>query len=667
MTVGAGGILTSGSLLLGRFLVSQLTRYGLQTLFNHHSSIVLSQMWEMNVEGSGSIKTLGNFKTLPDANTKPNVGGSATAVMYDAGKILQMGGNGNTEQNPSSNQASVFDISDISSGNVQVSDTSPMNHPRRYADANVLPDGTVLVNGGSKNSNNDGSDAVLQNEIWNPKTGQWTLGPPAAVYRGYHSSTVLLPNGAVFTSGGGIPGPIDHLNQQIYFPPYLFNKSGETSVRSERPKIVSMSSNSLDYQDILKLEIDSKSKAISEVSFIALPAVTHGFDSNQRRVTLEFSPSNVGIDVMLPSSRNLAPPGYYYLTVVDSNGVPSTSVIVALESAAPVAPPEVVEPKTEATDELINGSFESNTMSSTTYEIVDTSTIPGWKSENGEPMELWKNGFVGISAPDGEFFIELDANAGFPDSIFQDLNTKANSKYAISFAIRSRSGDVGSESEKVYVQWCGKEVNQNGYSAAKAGEWTTINISVIGTGSVCRLTLHESYSDGANNGLGVLLDDVAFAETSNNLIVNGSFEENSIPAGQWKHVPASQVNGWSSSTDQPLEIWGKGLLGVDGVDGSNILELDAATGELDVIYQDVSTQSGQSYKLSFFLRARTSGAETVTVTWSGDTVGSYTAKAEWTKIEADVTGSGGNDRLIFQESSSENDGLGVLLDNISLV
>lgn len=127
--------------------------------------------------------------------------------MYAPNKIIQVGGNGNTNDGLSSRLASLVDISDLEQG-VQVTETTDMHIPRRYADATVLPNGRVFVSGGSRNSNQDGEDAVLETETWNPDSETWTLGPLAAVYRGYHSTAALLANGAVFTSGGGIPGPI---------------------------------------------------------------------------------------------------------------------------------------------------------------------------------------------------------------------------------------------------------------------------------------------------------------------------------------------------------------------------------------------------------------------------------------------------------------------------
>ena len=113
--------------------------------------ISTEKVWEMHTEGDGSIRTLGTFKTPADKTTRPNVGPTSTAVMYDTSKIIQVGGNGyyNGYDSPSSASASVFDISGIASGRINVRNTASMKNARQWANATVLPTGKVLVTGGS--------------------------------------------------------------------------------------------------------------------------------------------------------------------------------------------------------------------------------------------------------------------------------------------------------------------------------------------------------------------------------------------------------------------------------------------------------------------------------------------------------------------------------------
>ena len=294
------------------------------------------KMWELQTSGNGSIRTIRDFKTPANNATRPNVGPTSTAVMYDTGKILQVGGNGyyNNYQTHSSASATIFDITGIGNGRVDVTETTPMANPRQWGSAVVLPTGRVLVVGGSRFGDEAGHNAVLATETWNPATGQWTTGASSTLYRGYHSTTSLLPNGTVIVSGGGVPGPLRNSNAEIYYPPYLFRQQNGQSVLATRPRIVSMSSTTLNFNQTVDVQTGT-GDVIGEVSLIAVSSVTHSFDSNQRRMKLGFQRNANGLTVTMPHSPNLAPPGYYLLSVVDNAGVPSTSMMISIGAAAP--------------------------------------------------------------------------------------------------------------------------------------------------------------------------------------------------------------------------------------------------------------------------------------------------------------------------------------------
>jgi len=87
----------------------------------------------------------------------------------------------------------------------------------------------------------------------------------------------------------------------------------------------------------------SDAARIGSASLIALGSVTHAFDENQRYVPLTFATNGNGLDVQAPTNSNLAPPGYYMLFLVDTNGVPSIASILRLpspsnDSQPPTAP-----------------------------------------------------------------------------------------------------------------------------------------------------------------------------------------------------------------------------------------------------------------------------------------------------------------------------------------
>ncbi|HKA58799.1 MAG TPA: galactose oxidase-like domain-containing protein, partial [Gemmatimonadales bacterium] len=201
--------------------------------------------------------------------------------------------------------------------------TDPMTKARWNLNATVLPDGQVLVTGGVSGDRSNASLKVNTTEMWNPSNGHWTtLASSAPLLRGYHSTTLLLPDGRLIHAGGGAGGgTIDNLNYEIFSPPYLF--------RGARPAVTGVTGTQ-GYGQVLTVETPDGA-SITKVSLIRFGSVTHAFDEGQRLVWLTFSQTTGGITVNLPSSRNNAPPGPYLLFLVNNNGVPSIGQILRLQ------------------------------------------------------------------------------------------------------------------------------------------------------------------------------------------------------------------------------------------------------------------------------------------------------------------------------------------------
>ncbi len=277
-------------------------------------------MWSIN-PSAGSLRILGQLTTT-------GVGASATSAMYDEGKILLAGGGNrnNNETAPSSNQATAIDINGPSPIVVPV---SPMHYARSWSTAVTLPTGKVLVLGGTQTGNNGGADAVYPGEIWDPLTGNWTQTASASAIRVYHSTAILLPDGSVLNAGGGVPGPVDNFNGQIYFPPYLFARQGNSVVWSQRPSIIALSAVP-SYGRPVGLTLDHPDR-IASVSLVSLAAETHSHNTDQRRVAVAFTQVGPTVTAVIPPSATILPPGYYQLHVVDTNGVPSVGVVIELK------------------------------------------------------------------------------------------------------------------------------------------------------------------------------------------------------------------------------------------------------------------------------------------------------------------------------------------------
>jgi hypothetical protein len=267
----------------------------------------LQQSYYLSASGSGSWTYVGDR-----LYGKRDYG---SAVMYEPGKILYVGGGRTT------NTAEVIDLNQASP---RWQWTGTMAYARRLLNATVLPDGTVLVTGGSSGTAvNDETRPVYAAELWNPDTGTWTVLASNAVVRVKHSTALLLPDGRVVLAGGGeVVGATDHRDAEFFSPPYLFNQDGTPAAR---PQISSAPGTTYYGQSFTVSTPDAAS--IAKVAWVRLGSVTHAFDQNQRYVPLAFTRTGTGVVVTPPASRNVAPPGHYMLFLLNADGVPSVAKI----------------------------------------------------------------------------------------------------------------------------------------------------------------------------------------------------------------------------------------------------------------------------------------------------------------------------------------------------
>ena len=293
--------------------------------------------WYLDTSGRGSIRSVGDFQRPFDNATRPNIGPTSTAVMFDVGRILQVGGNGakNQHDTVSSERATVIDLNE---GAPIIRDTAPMRYRRQWANATVLPSGRVVVTGGTRRADNGGADAVLAAEQWEPSTGEWSTLAEAATVRNYHSASALLPNGTILAAGGGVPGgegaPPANFNAEVFYPPYLFRSDGGRAALSDRPRIRSASGKRFAYGEEFQLEL-ADDRTIERVSLLGLSSTTHSFDMGQRFVAGAFTQSGARLTVTAPASSAIAPPGYYQLVSVDAAGVPARGFIIELGAQLP--------------------------------------------------------------------------------------------------------------------------------------------------------------------------------------------------------------------------------------------------------------------------------------------------------------------------------------------
>jgi hypothetical protein len=278
-------------------------------------SNVLSRYLMPGGSGTWTTTGLGN-----GGNRVGPVRDYGSAVMLDS-KVLYIGGGGRTCPEIPSNTAEQIDLA---AGTPTWSAVASMAFHRRQTNATILPDGEVLVTGGTSACGaTDESGAVFAPEAWDPATGQWSTWATASVVRVYHSTALLLPDGRVLSTGSGDGGgTTQQYSYQIFSPPYLF--------KGERPTY-NLASNVMHYGQAFQVTTVNAA-SISKVTIIRLSSTTHAFNTGQRLRTLSFTKAADGQSLTLtaPASGRKAPPGPYMLFILNDKGVPSVAQTILL-------------------------------------------------------------------------------------------------------------------------------------------------------------------------------------------------------------------------------------------------------------------------------------------------------------------------------------------------
>ncbi|MFK8028573.1 MAG: galactose oxidase-like domain-containing protein, partial [Gammaproteobacteria bacterium] len=315
----------------------------MQTLLdeaNFHLSAGGNDEWyaQLAVQPNGRVFHGGPSQTLHSFDP---VGGTATEelgqltgnryrmwgniVAYDAGKVLMLGGLDFSEDNKAAN-ANVY-LVDLNGATPVITSGAPMNYPRVFNSSTTLPNGEILLVGGNTNGINFSDDnSILPAEIYNPTTNSWRIVDSIDVPRNYHSTAILLKDGRVLSAGGGACGEdiingatcsTNHLDGQIFTPPYLFNSDGTPATR---PTLSNVPAQTGTGQQITV----TASSDTQRFSMIRLSATTHGLNTDQRYLPVSSINNNDGtFTLTMYPNQNVLIGGNYWLYAVNANGTPS--------------------------------------------------------------------------------------------------------------------------------------------------------------------------------------------------------------------------------------------------------------------------------------------------------------------------------------------------------
>jgi NPCBM/NEW2 domain/Domain of unknown function (DUF1929) len=280
------------------------------------------RLYEFDLTGEGSVTQVGS------RNDQLRTWG--TSVMYDEGKILVTGGAVVRGEGATNTAVAINMLGEA----LEVKPAPNMAFKRAFHSAVMLPTGEALMVGGNTTGKQFTSEAaVLESEVWNPGTNTWRTLAAEARPRAYHSAAILLPDGRVLATGGGLCGRagcaagIDETNGEIYSPPYLFNADGTPAMRP----VIATAPETIGHNETFKVSVEGRT--IQTFSLIKLSSITHGINTDLRYLSVPFVKGE-GSNYTLTSDENpnVLTPGYYFLFAIDDKGVPSVSKTVLVKA-----------------------------------------------------------------------------------------------------------------------------------------------------------------------------------------------------------------------------------------------------------------------------------------------------------------------------------------------
>jgi hypothetical protein len=203
-------------------------------------------------------------------------------------------------------------------GKLSNGSTEPSTDGKMYPSLVLLPNGNVFETGGGLVNREEPVYEASMINTANLESGRGPVYTEMAtdpVWRGYHSQSLLLPDGRVLSIGNNPGNGSFNMQISVYTPPYLFD--------GPRPQIDSVQAPTRwVYGNSYSITTNTP---IKTAELLRPAAVTHQSDPNQRFIALPISGSGNRVSLNLTSNDNIAPPGWYMLFVTNGNNVPSVA------------------------------------------------------------------------------------------------------------------------------------------------------------------------------------------------------------------------------------------------------------------------------------------------------------------------------------------------------
>ena len=335
---------------------------------------------------------------------------------------------------------------------------------------------------------------------------------------------------------------------------------------------------------------------------------------------------------------------------------------------------------------IVNGDFETFTNDETfnvvnsfaTARFYESDLVPGWTVADGDGDGSQRINLLTFNNDRGTV-VDIDSIPGQDDRLFQDVNVTVGQQYVFSFdyfgpdQIDGVTDPPSNEFEVFYNgELLGTLDSNSRYQQASFVVTGAANDSDGSTEAGDTVSARFEFRDGTSgdrggDGRGSLIDAVSLVSVTDQTVVNGDFE--SVDSADGPNFAPDDVDGFSLFTF-PDDTEDR-VIQIQSGEGGNFLNLNSSTDLVDLVFQDLATEAGQTYFVTFDLRVdptSTAEADDLRVRFDNEFAGAFQATDEFQSYGIVVEATSDTSRLTFREpGSTADDGASPQIDNIQFL
>ncbi len=338
----------------------------------------------------------------------------------------------------------------------------------------------------------------------------------------------------------------------------------------------------------------------------------------------------------------------------------------------------------EGANLISNGDFETFTNvdsqnilnSFATARFYDSESVSGWTVADGDGDGNQRVNLLTFDNARGTV-LDVDSITNQDDRVFQDFAVTAGQDYLLTFDFfgPDQIADVdGPPTNNFEVFYNGELLG----ALEGVARFQTASFVIVGAANdpadsvsdgeevLARLEFRDgSDGDRGGDGRGALIDAVSVVAITEQTVVNGDFESNSVPTGVSEFVPG-EVDGFAlfnfseDAQRRVIELQNNG----DG----NFLNLNSSPQLIDQVFQDFDTEANQAYFITFDLRvdpASNLAPDELRVRFDNQFVANFVGNDQWQSYGVLVESTSETSRLTFREPGEDlGDGASPQIDNL---